>query len=462
MADFATADTRRQARADKKRMHLLGFVLAGLTNHTQGVWAHPRHHVHYQGGFARPPLWQDIGRILERAKFDALFIADVLAPYTNYKGSSDTTVRHAVQWPVHDPTAIVPVVGCATKHLGIGLTLSTSFLPPYHVVRQISTLEHLTDYRIGWNIVTSYAEAEFQAMGLERMVAHDERYDRAEEFLQICYQLWDAWADGAIVRDVEKGVFADPDRVSEVNFQGKYLRCKTRPFTLPLEPHRRPVLWQAGASGPGRDFAARHADSVFQVAPTVAGMRSYVDDISARVDRAGRRARDVKVIFGVQPIVGQTREEARAKHDEIRENMPMDGILTIMSGHIGLDFSQLDLDEDLRKAESDSNLQGIRGLLEAILSVDEDDTKPLTLRRAAYHYGMSVATPILVGTPSDVADELEYLLDEGGGDGFMVFSTFVPGCFVEFCDLVVPELQKRGRFRTQYRGTTLRHHLSEY
>lgn len=446
---------------DPKRMHLLGFVLNGLVNHMQSVWTHPRHHVGYPGGFARPEMWQSLGRTLERGKFDAIFIADVLAPYTNFAGTSDSALRYAVQCPVHDPAALVPVIGTATSKLGVGLTLSTSFVPPYHLVRQLSTLEHLTGYRVGWNIVTSYARAEFDAMGLDGLIDHDERYARAEEFVQICYALWDAWEEGAVIHDVETSRFVDPSKVREVNFKGRFLKCHTRPFTLPLEPHRRPVLWQAGGSKVGRDFAARHADAVFHVSPTAEGMKAYSEDLRNRVAGAGRDPEQVKIMFGMQCFVGETRGEAQHKYDELLAKIPIDAALTIMSGHFGLDFSRFDLDSDIRVAGRDPALEGAVGQLEAILAAG-DASKPLTIRNAAEIYGMSLAAPIALGTPADVADQMEHLLDAGGGDGFMVFSTFVPGCYEEFVDLVVPELQRRGRFRRDYSGATLRHHLGEY
>lgn len=449
-------------RADKKKMHLLGFLLNGMVSHMQGVWKHPRHHQNYPGGFARPEMWQDTGRILEQGKFDGLFLADVLAPYQNFGGNSDSTLRHAAQWPVHDPAAVVPIIACATERLGIGLTLSTSFVPPYHIARQLSTLEHLTQNRVGWNVVTSYSQADFQAMGMESMVAPDERYARAEEFIQICNELWDAYDDGAIVRDVETGVFADPAKVREVNFSGQYLRCKTRPHTLPLSPNRRPVIWQAGASPPGRAFAARHADAVFQVAPNAAAMRPYADDIRSRVENEGRDPNLIKIIFGAQTVVAESRAEAQEKHDELRDAMAMESVLTMMSGHMGPDFSTFDLDKDISEASTDPALQGVRSAVETILNLQDGDNDPITLRQVAYYYGMAVLTPILVGTAEDIADELEHLLDDGGGDGFMLFSTYVPDCYREFCDLVVPELQRRGRFREDYSGKTLRHHLTEY
>ena len=445
----------------KKKMHLLCFVQNGLINHAQSVWTNPRHHAGYEGGFSRPEMWQSLGRTLERGKFDAIFIADVLAPYKNYAGNSDSTVRYAVQCPVHDPAAIVPIIGVATTKLGVGLTLSTSFVPPYHMVRQLSTLEHLTRYRVGWNIVTSYAQAEFDAMGLDRMINHDERYERAEEFIQICYGLWDAWEDGAIVRNVEAAQYCDPSKVREVNFDGRFMKCHTRPFTLPLEPHRRPVLWQAGGSKSGRDFAARHADSVFHIAASVEPMKAYADDMRDRLANAGRDPNQVKIIFGMQSVVGETYIDAENKCAELQEKMPIEATLTIMSGHLGLDFSEYDLDTDMRIASKDPALEGIVGQLEAIMAAG-DGSKPLTIKNAAEIYGISLAAPLIIGTPSDIADQMEHYLDEGGGDGFMVFSTYVPGCYEEFVDLVVPELQRRGRFRQEYSGSTLRHHLTEY
>lgn len=445
----------------KKKMHLLGFVLNGLVNHTQSIWTHPRHHAGFDGGFAKPKMWRSLGRTLERGKFDAIFIADVLAPYTNYEGNSDNSLRYGVQCPVHDPAALVPVIAGATKKLGIGLTLSTSFVPPYHIVRQLSTLEHLTEYRVGWNIVTSYARAEFSAMGLDAMIAHEERYARADEFLEICYALWDAWDEGAVIRDTENASFVDPSRVREVDFQGQYMRCKTRPFTLPLEPYRRPVLWQAGGSSSGRDFAVRHADSVFHVAPTAQTMRAYTDDIRDRLERAGRDPDSIRIIFGLQTFVGKTRTEAEEKYAEVRENMSLEAALTIMSGHFGLDLSTFDIDADMRSAGRDPAMEGAVGQLEAIMAAG-DPTQPLTIRNAAEIYGISCAAPILVGSASDIADQMEDYAETGGGDGFMIFSTYVPGCYEEFVDLVVPELQRRGRFRKKYTGRTLRHHLSEY
>jgi FMN-dependent oxidoreductase (nitrilotriacetate monooxygenase family) len=437
----------------KKMMHLLSFVQHGVINHAQLMWAHPRDKVGYD--YARPPYWQELGRILERGKFDALFLADVLAPYDVYKGSYDDTVRYAVQCPVHDPVALVPIIGCATEKLGIGITISTTFDTPYGMSRRLSTLDHLTEGRLGWNVVTSYSQNEFKAMGMKEMVPHEERYERADEFIEVCCRLWDSWEDDAIVADAETGIYADPKKVHRVVHAGKYYNCASPSFVRP-SPQRRPVIWQAGQSPRGRDYAAKHAEAVFSIQPTAKAMRSYADDLRARAVSQGRQPQDVKIIFALQVVVDETREAALEKLAKMRAKIPVDAALAIMSGHIGYDFSKLALDEHVGRIE----VEGIRGLLEAVLSTY--DGAPVTLREAANFYGISLGAPVAVGDPTDVADLMEQLLDDGHGDGFNIMATYVPGCYQEFVDLVVPELQKRGRFRKEYTGSTLRHHLNEY
>ncbi|HWW34955.1 MAG TPA: NtaA/DmoA family FMN-dependent monooxygenase [Xanthobacteraceae bacterium] len=288
----------------KKKMHLLSFVQHGVINHAQLMWAHPRDKIGYD--YARPPFWQEMGRILERGKFDAIFLADVLAPYDVYKDSYEDTVRYAVQCPVHDPVALVPVIGCATEKLGIGITISTTFDTPYGMVRRLSTLDHLTEGRLGWNVVTSYSQNEFKAMGLKEMVPHEERYERADEFIEVCNRLWDSWENDAIIADAETGIYADPTKVHRVEHNGKYYRCNSPSFVRP-SPQRRPVIWQAGQSGRGRDYAAKHAEAVFSIQPTAQAMRSYADDLRARAVAQGRRPDDIKIIFALQVVVDESR-----------------------------------------------------------------------------------------------------------------------------------------------------------
>lgn len=438
---------------DKKKAHLLGFVQHGVMNHASTMWAHPRDKVGYH--WSRPEYWRDLGRTMERGLFDAMFIADELAPYTTYKGNSDPVVKFAGQCPVHEPASVVPIVGAFTKNLGIGITLSTSFVPPYMMARQLSTLDHLTGGRVGWNIVTSYSKSEFQAMGKENLTPRDKRYEVVEEYMQLLYQLWDSWDDDAIVYDRENGIFADPAKVREIDFQGEFFQSKGRHFVAP-SPQKRPVLWQAGSSEQGREFAAKHAESVFGIFPTPKSMRAYADDIRTRADNAGRDPESVKLIYGLQTIIDRDKSRANDRYAEFVENVQIESALGILSGHTGFDFSTLGLDDNV----VDADVQGIRGLFDAIL--EAKDGAPVTVREAAQIYGVSMGAPVAVGTPADVADQMEQYLDDGGCNGFMMLATDTPGCFNDMTELLVPELQRRGRFRTRYPGTTLRESLQEY
>jgi len=262
----------------KKKAHLLGFVQHGVNSHATGMWRHPKDKINWD--WSRPAYWQHMARTMERGMFDAMFIADELAPYNNYEGSSDATVKYAVQCPVHEPSTIVPIVTTATTHLGVGVTLSTAFEHPYSMVRRLSSFDHLSGGRIAWNIVSSYSKSEWDAYGVE-MTKRSGRYERMEEYMELCYKLWDSWEPDAIVADRTTGVFADPTKVREVNHVGEYFRCKARSFVF-RSPQGYPVLWQAGSSDRGRDFAAKHAEAIFAVHPNVERMREYTDDLDFR------------------------------------------------------------------------------------------------------------------------------------------------------------------------------------
>ena len=436
----------------KKKAHLLGFVQHGVNSHATGMWRYSKDKVNWD--WRRPEYWEHMGRTMERGLFDAMFIADELAPYNNYEGSSDATVKYAVQCPTHEPSTIVPIVTGATKHLGVGLTLSTAFEHPYSLVRRLSSLDHLSGGRVAWNVVSSYSKSEWDAYGAE-MTDRSRRYERMAEYLQLCYELWDSWEEDAIVADKESGVHADPSKVHEVNFDGEFFKSKGRSFVC-RSPQGRPVLWQAGSSDTGRDFAARHAEAIFAVHPNIDRMREYADDLNSRLSKFGRKPGSVKLIYGLQTVVAETREEAQEKYERIKACIPLEGALAWISGHFGPDFSTYDLDEYVQNIE----IPGIQGLFESIIYAKGGD--PVTVREAAIYYAQGMGMPILVGTPEDIADQMEHFMDEGGADGFMLAATYTPGCFEEFADMVVPELQKRGRYRTEYSGNTLRDNLLAY
>ena len=438
----------------KKKAHLLGFIQHGVNSHATGMWRNTKDKIGYH--FSRPEYWQHMGRTMERGLFDAMFIADELAPYTTHGGTSDAIVRYAVQCPTHEPSTIVPIITSATKHLGVGVTLSTMFVHPYSMCRLLSSLDHLSSGRVAWNIVSSYSKSEWEAYGYEDMVPRDERYDRMEEYMEVCYQLWDSWAPDAIIADKESGIYADPEKVKVINHQGKYFKCRGRHFCAP-SPQGRPVMWQAGSSGRGRDFAAKHAEAIFAVHPGVERMRQYADDLNERCQGKFERAPgSVKLIYGLQTVVAETRSEAQEKYERIRACIPLEGALAWISGHFGLDFSKFALDDHVQNIE----IPGIQGLFESIIYAKDPAGKiPVTVKEAALIYAQGMGMPVAVGTAADIADQMEMYMDEGGADGFMLAATYTPGCFEEFVDLVVPELQRRGRYRDRYRGSTLRENL---
>ena len=437
----------------KKPAHLLGFIQHGVNSHATGMWRHPKDKINWD--WSRPAYWQHMARTMERGLFDAVFIADELAPYNNYEGSSDATVKYAVQCPVHEPSTLVPILTTATSHIGVGVTLSTAFEHPYSMVRRLSSLDHPSGGRVAWNIVSSYSKSEWDAYGVE-MTNRSGRYERMEEYMELCYKLWDSWDPDAILADRETGVFADPRKVHEVDHVGEFFRCRGRSFVY-RSPQGRPVLWQAGSSDRGRDFAAKHAEAIFAVHPNVARMREYTDDLDQRLEtKFGRAPGSVKRIYGVQTVVGLTRSEADEKYQRIRECIPLEGAVAWISGHFGPDFSKYDPNEIVQNIE----IPGIQGLFDSIIYAKGG--APVTVREAALIYAEGMGMPRLVGTPSDIADQLEHFLDEGGADGFMLAATYTPGCFEEFVDLVVPELQRRGRYRKRYTGSTLRENLLQY
>lgn len=431
----------------KKMMHLMGFVIHSPMNHTIGSWAHPRNNVGYH--YAQPEVWQQMAKTLERGKFDAIFFADQFAAYGNYKGRTDEAVQYAIQFPIHDPLLVIPMMAAVTEHLGFATTLSVTYYPPYMAVRKLSTLDHLTKGRIGWNIVTSLHTGEARNMGLKEMIPHNVRYERADEYMEVCYKLWNSWEPDAVVMDKERGIFADPTKVHPINHEGKWFTCPGFSCVIP-SPQGRPVIIQAGASGAGRDFCAKHAEAAFLMQYTPRAMKEVTIDLRERTKKFGRKPEDLKVFYGIQVILGETEEEAKARQQALNERVPFEAGLALLSGHANYDLSQYDPDGPVNEI---ADIQGAQGLFDAVTKMHHER---LTLREIGKRYGATVAMPQIVGTPDQVADQMEDILEEAGGDGFNITPTYTPSSFDEFVDLVVPILQKRGRHRREYRRNTFR------
>lgn len=428
-----------------KKMHLTGFMLFCPAPHTQLSWIYPREKIRHWWHEIR--YWEEIARTLERGKFDMLFFAD------GWAGGGDVATRYAIQFPNHDPVVLVPRLAAVTERLGFAVTMSTSFYPPYMTARKMATLDHVTEGRIGWNIVNSLNSAEARNFGMTELLPHDERYDRADEYMEVCYRLWASWDPDAMIMDMENRVFADPAKVHAIDFQGKWFKVMG-PLNVVPGPQRRPVLIQAGASERGREFAARHAECVFGAASAPEGMREFATDMASRAERAGRDPSRVKIIWPLQPIVARSESEARDKQAEIVERIPIEAGLATMASHFNLDLGKVDLDTPVSQLPE---VDGTRGMVAVYTQQNPD----ITFREIAQSY-LNLAAGGPAGTPEQVADHMQYLLKEGGGDGFQLTPAYyAPDYYADLVDLLIPELQRRSVFRTEYQGRMLREHLNE-
>ncbi|MPY95602.1 MAG: NtaA/DmoA family FMN-dependent monooxygenase [Acidimicrobiia bacterium] len=431
-------------------MHLAQFAIHGPTDHSLATWRHPRTERPYR--WDRPQLYESIAATCERGKLDMLFFADFNILLDLYQGSFAPAVRRAVQTPTHDPVPLAAWLGARTSRLGLGVTFSVSQQHPYYVARLFATLDHMTAGRIGWNVVTT-ANRHETLVGYDEVRGHDGRYDRADEFLDVCRGLWRSWEPDAVVEDVDAGVFADPSRVHPIDHAGEYFRSRG-PLNVTRSPQTGPAIIQAGASERGRAFAGRHAEAIFAIGRDASDAAVYYDRVKSEVVDSGRDPDSCKVLFGLQPFVAPTESLARERLEEHNELVPLEGGLTILSGHLGRDFSQDDPDAPLPHFEA--------GGSHGILAMYESGDRPApTLAEVAIWHGRSVGLPQVAGTAEQVADWLEAYLATAGGDGFMLSAYHAHGAVAEFVDLVVPVLQERGQFRREYTGTTLREHLRQ-
>jgi FMN-dependent oxidoreductase (nitrilotriacetate monooxygenase family) len=435
-----------------KRIYLNAFEMACVGHQAPGLWRHPVDQAHRYKDLS---YWTDLARLLERGRFDAIFLADVLGVYDVYEGGPDAAIREATQIPLLDPVPLVTAMAGVTEHLGFGVTVSLTYEQPYALARRLTTLDHLTKGRVAWNVVTSYLESAARNLGFDTQRAHDDRYDVGDEFLDVCYQLWEySWDDDAVVRDVERGLFTDPARVRPIDHHGRYYDVPGLFLSEP-SPQRTPVIFQAGASPRGRSFAARHGEAIFINAVDIAATRRLVDDIRGRMAKEGRDRDSARIFILLTAITAPTDGEAQAKHEDLLSYASIDGALALYGGWSGLDLAGHDPDTPLAYQDTDA----ARSALEIFTKADP--TRTWTPREVARYLTIGGIGPVVVGSPATVADELERWVDESGIDGFNLAYATAPGTFVDFVDLVVPELQRRGRVPHAYGpGTTLRENLA--
>jgi FMN-dependent oxidoreductase (nitrilotriacetate monooxygenase family) len=388
-----------------------------------------------------------LARLLEEGLFDGLFLADVLGIYDVHGGNGDAAIRNAVQVPLLDPMLIVPAMAAVTRNLGFGVTCNLAWESPALMARRFSTLDHLTKGRIGWNIVTGYLDSAARAMGLDRQMAHDDRYDLADEYMEILYRLWEeSWAADAVKRDRAAGIYADPARVKRITHQGRQYRLDA-PHLVEPSPQRTPVLYQAGASDRGRGFAAQHAECVFLNGGPKPHVAKLVADLRARA-----APRPIRVFVGATLIIGRTRAEAEAKFAEYRQHASIEGALVHASASLGIDLARFAPDEELPEA---GQSQAIRSNVEALRAAAPRATKRALIDRMV----LGSRQPPIVGSVEEVADELIAWMDQADVDGFNLSRTVTPECLEDVVRLLVPALQERGRYKRGYAAGTYREKL---
>ncbi|MEO1266073.1 MAG: NtaA/DmoA family FMN-dependent monooxygenase, partial [Pseudomonadota bacterium] len=390
------------------KMHLAQFLVHGPTHHSLAMWRHPETTVRGLE-WARPKLYQDIARTCERGLFDMVFFADLNYIADTFSGSLGPSLRNATQAPEHDPIPLLSWMGAATDRIGLASTFSVSHHHPFYAARLWATLDHLTDGRAGWNVVSSLNANQAANHGEDRADSTT-RYARAEEFMEVCKKLWASWDGDALVMDRDAPMFADPDKVHRVEHEGDFFKSRG-PLNVVPSPQQGPAILQAGVSPAGRDFAARHADAIFAIQPVPKHAKAYRDDVRARVAGFGRAPDACKVMFGMQPILGDTDAEARERQAFHNSLVTAEGGLAILSAHLDFDLGTLDLDKPLIDYE-EPKLDRMRPR-----AVHEDGTA-MTVREVARRHGESVTLPQFVGTPRAIADRMCAFMDEVGGDGF--------------------------------------------
>jgi FMN-dependent oxidoreductase (nitrilotriacetate monooxygenase family) len=433
-----------------KKIRFNAFQMNTVGHQSPGLWTHPRDTSHRYKTAAH---WVELAQLLEQGRFDALFLADVLGVYDVWQGSADAALRHAVQAPLNDPLALVPLLAHATRHLGFGVTAALTYEHPYTFARRMSTLDHLSEGRVGWNIVTGYLDSAARNLGLGRQLGHDARYDLADEYLEVVYKLWEkSWDEDAVLADKASGVYADPARVHPIRHQGRHYTVPGIHLCEP-SPQRTPFLYQAGTSPRGLAFAARHAEATFVCGPSKKVVKRYVAETRAAALAAGRDPQELLVYTQALIVTAHTSAQAREKYQDYLEHVNIEAALALLSGWTGVDFSRLPLDATVDYIDTDAG----RSALASLSSADPD--RKWTVREAAKFIGLGGRGPVLVGDPGEIADQLESWLIDTGADGFNLAFALAHESMRDVVELVVPELQRRGRYRKDYAGGTLRRQL---
>jgi FMN-dependent oxidoreductase (nitrilotriacetate monooxygenase family) len=429
----------------KRQMHLMAYLKTGATSTHPGGWRHPEADLH---DIFSPGRYEHIARVLEAAFFDGCFYADTLGIPDIYNDSFDAYLHHGGQLSYLDPLTVLPIMAAATKHLGLGATLSTTFYNPYYLARTLASLDCLSNGRACWNVVTSSTDFEARNFGLENLPAKDVRYDRGDEVLEACLALWDCWQPDAMIKDKKNGVFIDASKVRYANYKGKYVNTRG-PLSIPRSPQGRPVLMQAGSSPRGRQFAARWAEAIFCASSGLSSCVEFYADIKKRMSANGRARNECAILPAISVVLGETASIARERADYLNSLINSELALATTSAMLGADLGKARTEAEFTAARGH---QGHGGIEERVRQIMKDEN-------IGFEEASRRPDGLIVGTPSMVADYMQKIFDADGCDGFVLQGNVSPGMFEEFGRMVVPELQQRGLLRTEYAGATMRENL---
>jgi FMN-dependent oxidoreductase (nitrilotriacetate monooxygenase family) len=434
-----------------REIRLNAFDMNCVAHQSPGLWRHPSDR---SWDYRTISYWTDLAGVLERGLFDGVFLADVLGVYDVFGGGVDAAVSNATQLPVNDPMLLVSAMAAVTENLGIGVTAATAFEHPFPFSRRASTLDHLTGGRFAWNVVTGYLPSAARALGDDDQMAHSDRYDHADEYMEVLYKLWEgSWEDDAVLRDRAGGVFTDPAKVHAIEHEGPHFKVSAVHLCEP-SPQRTPFIYQAGSSPRGKRFAVDHAEAIFTAAPTKQVLAANVRDIRDQLRAAGRDPYSVKVFQMLTVITDETSQKATAKHDEYLRFASDEGALTLMSGWMGIDLSKYSLDDPIGDVDSNAIKSTI-----AAFNQESDDGRVWRVRDIAAWGGIGGLGPRAVGSPAEVADTLQEWVEETDIDGFNLPYAITPGSFEDVVEFLVPELQRRGAYKTVYSPGTLRNKI---
>lgn len=417
-----------------KPLSFSAFVMNTPSHIVHGLW---RDEAGNQINYNDVELWVKLAKQLEEGGFDAIFFADVIGLYGNYRGGWEFHAENGLQIPGNDPMVLMSALAVNTKHLGLAFTAAPLQEPPFNFARRVSTLDHISKGRIAWNMVTSSSKNAFRNFGYDDLIPHDERYRWVDEYVDVLYKLWEgSWDEGALVQDRKSGIHADPSKIHKINHIGERYKVEG-PHLVAPSPQRTPVLFQAGASDTGRDFAARNAEATFIVAPDPENARQLINKTRNLALQNGREADDIRFYQGLSFVIGKTEAEAQQKANELDQKISLDMIIAHMAGGMGIDLGNADLDTPIENIKT----EGIRSTYEWLKQSTPGRTP--TVRDIAL---LRTRASRIVGTPESIADQLE-IWSQAGIDGVNVINATIPGSYEEFIYHVLPVLRRRGLAR---------------